>query len=66
MKVIEHLNKAKGKTLFSFEILPPLKGKSIDSIYESIDPLLDFKPNFIKTFFTMLTISAFLQIDFFL
>lgn len=48
MKVIEHLNKAKGKTLFSFEILPPLKGKSIDSIYESIDPLLDFKPNFIN------------------
>ena len=48
MRVIEHLNKAKGKTLFSFEILPPLKGKSIDSIYESIDPLLEFNPNFIN------------------
>lgn len=35
-------------TLFSFEILPPLKGKSIHSIYESIDPLLEFNPSFIN------------------
>jgi methylenetetrahydrofolate reductase (NADPH) len=47
MKVIDHINQAKN-TLFSFEILPPLKGKRIDSIYESIDPLLDFSPNFIN------------------
>jgi methylenetetrahydrofolate reductase (NADPH) len=47
MKVSEHLKKAKS-TLFSFEILPPLKGKSIHSIYESIDPLIDFSPSFIN------------------
>ena len=47
MKVIDHINQAKS-TLFSFEILPPLKGKRIDSIYESIDPLLEFSPNFIN------------------
>jgi methylenetetrahydrofolate reductase (NADPH) len=47
MKVIEHLKKAKS-TLFSFEILPPLKGKSIHSIYESIDPLVEFSPSFIN------------------
>ncbi|MEZ4740061.1 MAG: methylenetetrahydrofolate reductase [NAD(P)H] [Flavobacteriales bacterium] len=47
MKVIEHLRKAKG-TLLSFEILPPLKGKDIHSIYEGIDPLLEFKPSFIN------------------
>lgn len=47
MKVIEHLNKAK-KPLISFEILPPLKGKSIQSIYDSIDPLMEFKPSFIN------------------
>jgi methylenetetrahydrofolate reductase (NADPH) len=47
MKVIEHLKKSKS-TLFSFEILPPLKGKSIHSIYESIDPLVDFNPSFIN------------------
>lgn len=47
MKVISHLNKAKS-TLFSFEILPPLKGKSINSIYESIDPLIEFHPSYIN------------------
>ncbi|TNE56170.1 MAG: methylenetetrahydrofolate reductase [NAD(P)H] [Bacteroidetes bacterium] len=47
MKVIEHLNQAKS-TLFSFEILPPLKGKSIQSIFDGIDPLMEFKPKFIN------------------
>ncbi len=46
MKVIEHIKRAK-KTLFSFEILPPLKGTSIQSIYDSLDPLMDFNPPFI-------------------
>ncbi|MGP8216958.1 MAG: methylenetetrahydrofolate reductase [NAD(P)H] [Bacteroidia bacterium] len=47
MKVIDHLKKSKS-TLFSFEILPPLKGKSIQSINDSIDPLLEFNPSFIN------------------
>jgi methylenetetrahydrofolate reductase (NADPH) len=47
MRVIDHINKA-NSALFSFEILPPLKGKSINSIYESIDPLMEFKPSFIN------------------
>lgn len=47
MKVTEHLKEAKG-TLFSFEILPPLKGKSIQSIYDGIDPLMEFKPKFVN------------------
>ena len=46
MKVTEHIKSAKG-TLFSFEILPPLKGTSIQSIYDSLDPLMEFKPPFI-------------------
>jgi methylenetetrahydrofolate reductase (NADPH) len=46
MKVTEHLKRAK-KTLFSMEILPPLKGKSVQSIYDLIDPLMEFKPPFI-------------------
>ena len=29
MKVTEHIEKAKGKTLFSFEIVPPKKGNNI-------------------------------------
>ncbi len=47
MKVIEHLNRAKG-TLFSFEILPPLRGKGIQGIYDGIDPLIEFNPSFIN------------------
>lgn len=47
MKVVEHINNAKD-TLFSFEILPPLKGKSIESIYDGIDPLMEFKPKFVN------------------
>ncbi len=46
MKVTEHLKRAT-KTLFSIEILPPLKGRSVKSIYELIDPLMEFKPPFI-------------------
>ncbi|WP_353779601.1 methylenetetrahydrofolate reductase [NAD(P)H] [Winogradskyella sp. 3972H.M.0a.05] len=47
MKVTEHIKKANGKTMFSFEILPPLKGEHIDSIFNNIDPLMEFKPPFI-------------------
>jgi len=46
MKVTEHIKHAK-KTLFSFEILPPLKGTSIQSIYNSLDPLMEFNPSFV-------------------
>ena len=46
MKVIDHINKAE-KTLFSFELLPPLKGKGIQSIFDTIDPLMEFNPPFI-------------------
>jgi len=47
MKVTEHIENAKGKTLFSFEIIPPQKGKSIQELYDNIDPLMEFKPPFI-------------------
>jgi len=46
MKVIEHLKKAKSP-LFSVEILPPLKGKSIQSIWDILDPLMEFNPAFV-------------------
>ena len=46
MKITEHLKVAKD-TLFSIEILPPLKGKSIHSIFDGIDPLMEFKPAFV-------------------
>jgi len=49
MKVRDHIAnaiKAK-KTEFSFEILPPLKGQNIDTIFSHIDPLMEFNPPFI-------------------
>ncbi len=47
MKVTEHIKQSKGKTRFSFEILPPLKGQNIQTIFENIDPLMEFLPPFI-------------------
>lgn len=47
MKITDHIINAKGKTLFSFELLPPVKGKSINEIYNAIDPLMEFNPPFI-------------------
>lgn len=48
MKVTEHIEKSGGKPIFSFEILPPTKGKSIESIYQMLDPLMEFDPAFIN------------------
>lgn len=47
MKITEHIKKANGKTLFSFEIIPPKKGNSIQELYDNIDPLMEFNPPFI-------------------
>lgn len=47
MKVTDHIKSAKD-TVISFEILPPLKGKGIASLYNHLDPLMEFKPSFIN------------------
>lgn len=47
MKITEHLAKS-NKSLFSFELLPPLRGDTIERIYRCIDPLMEFKPAFIS------------------
>ncbi|WP_010523417.1 methylenetetrahydrofolate reductase [NAD(P)H] [Aquimarina agarivorans] len=47
MKVTEHIEKTSGKTLFSFEIVPPQKGSNINDLYANIDPLMEFNPPFI-------------------
>ena len=46
-KVIDHINESKN-TAFSFEILPPLKGNSINRIYSIIDKLIEFDPKYIN------------------
>ena len=47
MKVIEHLKQTQG-THVSFEVLPPLKGKGINALWDHLDPLIEFKPSFIN------------------
>ena len=50
MKVIDILNEAKEKqtTYFSFELLPPLKGNSIEKVFSTIDKLREFDPKYIN------------------
>jgi methylenetetrahydrofolate reductase (NADPH) len=47
MKVTDHISQSK-ETIISFEILPPLKGKGIQSLYKHLDPLMELKPAFIN------------------
>ncbi len=47
MKITEHIEQSKD-TLISFEVLPPLKGKTINSVYDHLDPLMEFKPSWIN------------------
>ncbi|MCX6208470.1 MAG: methylenetetrahydrofolate reductase [Bacteroidetes bacterium] len=47
MKITEHIQQAKD-TLLSYEVLPPLKGKTITSLYDHLDPLMEFKPSWIN------------------
>lgn len=47
MTVIEIINNSK-KPLFTFELLPPLKGHSIERTYTAIDRLVEFEPAYIN------------------
>ena len=47
MKVTQYFENAGDSTLFSFEVLPPLKGQHIQTLFDHIDPLLEFNPPFI-------------------
>lgn len=47
MSVINNILNNK-KTAFSFELLPPLKGNSINSVFKTIDTLKEFDPKYIN------------------
>lgn len=47
MKVTQYFENAGDSTLFSFEVLPPLKGQHIQTLFDHIDPLMEFNPPFI-------------------
>ncbi|MFT6631634.1 MAG: methylenetetrahydrofolate reductase (NADPH) [Bacteriovoracaceae bacterium] len=46
-KVVDHIKQANGKTLFSIEILPPMKGDGIQKLFNQVEPLMEFDPKFI-------------------
>lgn len=46
MKITEKFQQ--GKTLFAFELLPPLKGDNIDTIFETVTRLRQFDPSYIN------------------
>lgn len=45
--VIQHIENS-NETLFSFELLPPLKGHDFESTEQAIDPLVEFNPSFVN------------------
>ncbi|MDD3320648.1 MAG: methylenetetrahydrofolate reductase [NAD(P)H] [Paludibacter sp.] len=47
MSVVEKIKSAKS-TAFSFELLPPLKGNGIETVYRTIDTLREFDPKYIN------------------
>lgn len=47
MKITDYFDQHKQQTLVSFEVLPPLKGGSMNNIFNTLDPLMEFKPPFI-------------------
>ncbi|MEY4955133.1 MAG: Methylenetetrahydrofolate reductase [Bacteroidota bacterium] len=47
-KITEYLAEAKGKTLFSIEIIPPMKGQHLGELVSHIEPLMEFNPPFIE------------------
>ena len=46
MKITQHISEAKD-TLFSFELLPPLKGENIQQIHGTVESLVEFNPAFV-------------------
>jgi methylenetetrahydrofolate reductase (NADPH) len=47
-KITKYFEEAAGKTLFSIEIIPPMKGQHLGELMSHIEPLMDFKPPFIE------------------
>ena len=47
MKVIDILNGSQ-HPFASFELVPPLKGSDASRLYQSLDPLMEFRPPFVN------------------
>ena len=47
-KITSYLDASQGKTLFSIEIIPPMKGQHLGDLMSHIEPLMEFKPSWIN------------------
>lgn len=47
-KITQYLKESEGKTLFSIEIIPPMKGQHLGELMSHIEPLMEFNPPFIE------------------
>ncbi len=47
-KITKYFEESAGKTLFSIEIIPPMKGQHLGELMSHIEPLMEFKPPFIE------------------
>jgi len=46
-KISDHIRNAGGKTIFSIEVIPPIKGDNLKNLLDNIEPLMEFKPPFL-------------------
>ncbi|WP_266368029.1 methylenetetrahydrofolate reductase [NAD(P)H] [Tellurirhabdus rosea] len=46
-KIVDHIRNAGDKTIFSIEVIPPIKGDNLKNLLDNIEPLIEFKPPFI-------------------
>ncbi|MEY2792192.1 MAG: Methylenetetrahydrofolate reductase [Bacteroidota bacterium] len=47
-KITEYFKQANGKTLFSIEIIPPMKGQNFGELMGHLESLMEFNPPFIE------------------
>jgi methylenetetrahydrofolate reductase (NADPH) len=47
-KITKYFEQAAGKTLFSIEIIPPMKGQHLGELMSHMEPLMEFKPPFVE------------------
>ena len=57
MKIIDYFNNS-DKTLFSYEIIPPFRGGSLQKVFELVEQLMPFSPPFIAVSYTHLTLPT--------
>lgn len=63
MTIPEHISQSNGSTRISYELLPPIKGSSINTIFDTLDKLIPFNPPFINITYHREEVSYIRQAD---